>query len=173
MRWIFDDNLGIIFPHIIKNMLWVFTIITTNEYPQQMFFGIITDYLLIEPRHEKTCFLHMRTTKTQVSLRIRTVWSAPFFIRCLDTTMPLVSVYKISSLCLASVTEHSRDKAQLSSNTHHTCFSVTCIKTQENRYAIHTNLAQDAVYRKIPTYSYTREIAVITLKSEQGGFNVE
>ena len=30
-----------------------------------------------EPRHEKTCFSHMRTTKVQLSLRIRAVWSAP------------------------------------------------------------------------------------------------
>ena len=32
-----------------------------------------------EPRHEKTCFCHMRTTKAQISLRIRAVWSAPLF----------------------------------------------------------------------------------------------
>ena len=30
-----------------------------------------------EPRHEKTCFCYMRTTKAQISLRIRAVWSAP------------------------------------------------------------------------------------------------
>ena len=30
-----------------------------------------------EPRHEKTCFCHMRTTKMQISLRFHTVWSAP------------------------------------------------------------------------------------------------
>ena len=30
-----------------------------------------------EPRHEKTCFSPTRTTKVQISLRIRTVWSAP------------------------------------------------------------------------------------------------
>ena len=30
-----------------------------------------------EPRHEKTCLCHMRTTKTQISLSIRAVWSAP------------------------------------------------------------------------------------------------
>ena len=32
---------------------------------------------LIGPRHEKTCLCHMRTTKAQISLRIRAVWSAP------------------------------------------------------------------------------------------------
>ena len=30
-----------------------------------------------EPRHEKTCLWHMRTTKAQINLRIRAVWSAP------------------------------------------------------------------------------------------------
>ena len=28
-----------------------------------------------EPRHDKTCFSHMRTIKAQISLRIRAVWS--------------------------------------------------------------------------------------------------
>ena len=31
---------------------------------------------LFEPRHEKICFCHMRTTKAQISLLIRAVWSA-------------------------------------------------------------------------------------------------
>ena len=51
-----------------------------------------------ESRHKKTCFLHMRTTKTLISA---------FVIRCLDSIMPLVSVYEISSLWLASVTEQA------------------------------------------------------------------
>ena len=33
--------------------------------------------LVNEPRHEKTCFSHMRTTKVQISLCIHAVWSAP------------------------------------------------------------------------------------------------
>ena len=33
--------------------------------------------LTYEPRHEKTCLCHMRTTKAQISLCIRAVWSAP------------------------------------------------------------------------------------------------
>ena len=32
---------------------------------------------IIQTRREKTCFSHMRTTKVQISLRIRAVWSAP------------------------------------------------------------------------------------------------
>ena len=30
-----------------------------------------------EPRHEKTCLWHMRTTKVQINLRILAVWIAP------------------------------------------------------------------------------------------------
>ena len=30
-----------------------------------------------EPHHEKTCLCHLQTTKVQISLRIRAVWSAP------------------------------------------------------------------------------------------------
>ena len=33
--------------------------------------------LQYQPRHDKTCFCHIRTTKAQISLRIRAVWSAP------------------------------------------------------------------------------------------------
>ena len=33
--------------------------------------------VLKEPRQEKTCLCHMRTTKAQISLHIRAVWSAP------------------------------------------------------------------------------------------------
>ena len=33
--------------------------------------------LMYEPRHEKTCFCHMQTTKVKISLRIHAVWSAP------------------------------------------------------------------------------------------------
>ena len=37
----------------------------------------VVSQLKLEPRHEKTYFCHMRTTKVQISLRIHTVWSAP------------------------------------------------------------------------------------------------
>ena len=33
--------------------------------------------ILNEPRHEKTCFYHMQTTKSQISLHIRAVWWVP------------------------------------------------------------------------------------------------
>ena len=46
-------------------------------------YGIDRDFCIAhttninEPRHEKTCIMPMRTTKVQISLRIRAVWSAP------------------------------------------------------------------------------------------------
>ena len=36
-------------------------------------------YIVYETSHEKTCLCHMRTTKAQISLSIRAVWSAPLF----------------------------------------------------------------------------------------------
>ena len=54
----------------------------------------------------KRVLCHMRTTKAQISLRIRAVWSAPV-VRYLDSVMSLVSVTKISSLMLASVAEQA------------------------------------------------------------------
>ena len=45
----------------------------------------------------------MWKTKAQISLCIRVVWSAPFFVRCLDSIIPLVSISEISSLYLASL----------------------------------------------------------------------
>ena len=36
------------------------------------------DNMLLSQRHEKTCLCHMQTTKAQISLRIRAVWSATF-----------------------------------------------------------------------------------------------
>ena len=48
-----------------------------------------------EPHHEKTWLCHMRTTKAQISLRIRSVWTAPLF-RCLDSKIPLLAISKTS-----------------------------------------------------------------------------
>ena len=36
--------------------------------------------ILSEPRHEKTCLCHMRTTKAQICLHILVVWAAPAWI---------------------------------------------------------------------------------------------
>ena len=46
-----------------------------------------------EPRHEKSCFSHMRTTKAQISLHIRPVWSAPLLL-----TAWIISISEISRL---------------------------------------------------------------------------
>ena len=46
-----------------------------------------------EPRHEKTCFSHMRTTKVQISLRIREVWFSTFVVRYLDGILNTSSFY--------------------------------------------------------------------------------
>ena len=46
-------------------------------------FGISWSVNSFEPRHEKTCFCHMRITKVQISLRIRAVWSAPLLFTAL------------------------------------------------------------------------------------------
>ena len=47
-----------------------------------------------QPRHEKTCLCHMRTTKAQISTCV---------VRCLDSIIPLVSKSEISSLYLATM----------------------------------------------------------------------
>ena len=46
----------------------------------------------------KSVLCHMRTTKAQISLRIRAVWSAPLFFPCLDSIISLDSIAKISRL---------------------------------------------------------------------------
>ena len=53
-----------------------------------------------EPRHEKSCLCHMRTTKAQISLR--SLISA-FIVHFLDNIIPLVSIPEILSLYIASV----------------------------------------------------------------------
>ena len=42
--------------------------------------GVCSSVMIIEPRHEKTIFSHIRTTKVHISLRIRAVWSAPLLL---------------------------------------------------------------------------------------------
>ena len=68
----------------------------------------VIDMHCLQARHERL-FCHMRTTKTQTSLRIRAVWSAPC-CRCLDSIISLVSISKISSLyqaCLSLTLSHT------------------------------------------------------------------
>ena len=61
-----------------------------------------------EPRHEKTCFSHMRTTTVQISLRIYIVWSdSTFAVRYLDSIRPILAKSKISRLQLVTVAEQA------------------------------------------------------------------
>ena len=50
-----------------------------------------------EPRYEKTGFLHMRKTKTQISFEVtaKLIWAFVFATR---STIPLLPIYEISSL---------------------------------------------------------------------------
>ena len=49
---------------------------------------------LYEPRHEKTCFCPMQTTKVQISLRIHAVWSAPLLFAPYNTCASYIRNFK-------------------------------------------------------------------------------
>ena len=49
----------------------------------------------------------MQTSKAQISLCIRAVWSAPLIVRCLENIIPLDSVAEISRTWLASMAEQA------------------------------------------------------------------
>ena len=60
-----------------------------------------------EPSHEKTCLMSYANNKgVDQPTHPRSLISA-FVVRCLDSVMSLVSVTKIASLMLASVTEQA------------------------------------------------------------------
>ena len=63
-------------------------------------------HLYLSQAMKKCVLCHMRTTKVQISLRIRGLISA-FVVRYLDSVMSLVSLTRISSLILASVAEQA------------------------------------------------------------------
>ena len=70
----------------------------------------------------------MRTTKAQISLHVRAVWSAPFLFAALDidSIIPPVSISEIWSLYLASVTHSAQAGFSLPcSQILKTCFLVT------------------------------------------------
>ena len=56
----------------------------------------------------------MRTTKVQISLRISAVLISTIVVRCLDSTTPLVVIFEISTLQLASVAEQACFESDLS-----------------------------------------------------------
>ena len=57
---------------------------------------------LFEPRHQKTCLCHKQTTKAQISMRIRAVWSVPLF-----AVWKVLYIAEISRPYLASVAEQA------------------------------------------------------------------
>ena len=72
-------------------------------------------------------FAYANNKDTDQSAHLRSLICA-FIIRCLDSIMLLVSVYKISSLCLASVTEQAG-------------FSLTCSEIPKTGFLV-TRLKQ-------------------------------
>ena len=62
-----------------------------------------------EPRHEKTCFCHMQTTKVQISLHTRAFWSGPLLFAPRQYTMssyyirnlkPLANLWQRRPVCV-------------------------------------------------------------------------
>ena len=66
-----------------------------HEYCENKSLAKLNMFTVYAPRHEKTCFRHMPTTKAQISLR---GLISAVVIRCLDSIIPPVSISKISSL---------------------------------------------------------------------------
>ena len=91
----------------------------------------------------------MRTTKAQIST---------FVVRFLDSIIPLVSIYEISSLQLASVAEQ-------------TDLSLPWTQTPKTGFLM-TRLRWWTDYHNVPKYSDPQKIAVIILKFEQYGFTL-
>ena len=58
---------------------------------------------LFEPHHEKTCFMPYANIKDAGQPAHPCSLISAFFVRCLDSIIPLVSISKISSLYLAYV----------------------------------------------------------------------
>ena len=86
----------------------------TKDFPEML--------ILNDPRHEKACFCHLRTTKAQISA---------FVVCCLDSVIPLFAIDKIYRLYQFSSAEQaglsltwsetpktgfSRDEAQILSS---------------------------------------------------------
>ena len=54
----------------------------TTDPNLETIFPVSSSWRSYEPRHEKTCVCHMRTTNAHINLRIRAVWSAPLLFEC-------------------------------------------------------------------------------------------
>ena len=70
----YDVRRGLFFMTFIENVCLQAVKQIRRVFGDKWFWWVPTTY---EPHHEKPCFCPMRTTKVQISLRIRAVWSAP------------------------------------------------------------------------------------------------
>ena len=61
-------------------------------------FCLVSSSLPAEPRREKTNVLHIAKTKTQISFAVNSEADQRLYFRYLDSTIPLLPKYKISSL---------------------------------------------------------------------------
>ena len=83
-----DHFVGFVMRRLKRNYQWIPTFLLwcffINEFILITTVGIpgwpLCSSDKYEPRHDKTCLCFMRTTKTQISLRIRAVWSAPLLL---------------------------------------------------------------------------------------------
>ena len=60
--------------------------------------GDIGNQITYEPRHEKTCFSHMRTTKVHISLHIPRSLISNFVVRILDSIISIFAKSQVSRL---------------------------------------------------------------------------
>ena len=87
---------------IISHFLITVSLHITHSFLLSGYFVYITSNYLVftlitiftfEPGHAKTILCHMRTIKTQISLRIHPIWSDnAFVVRCLGSITPLVVI---------------------------------------------------------------------------------
>ena len=70
MQSLRNKHIPMQYTHIIRIFFALYAL------PKQVLENLHKEVKINEPCHEKTCFCHMRTTKAQISLRIRAVWSA-------------------------------------------------------------------------------------------------
>ena len=87
---------------MIKAIFRFLNMSATNQaiQPQKMVRGLKVEglYYVYEPRYEKTRFFAYAKTKTQISFAVTAKLISGFVFRYIDSTTPLLSKSKISSL---------------------------------------------------------------------------
>ena len=110
----------------------------------------------------KRVLCHTRTTKAQISLRIRAVWSrsliSAFVAWCLDSMMSLVSVTKISSLVLASVAAQAG-------------LCLACSETPEDAFS--HDVAHMYVLTTIILFIITYTVIFLSFRTDSSGQTVQ